>query len=66
LTLSIEQSTKKQKSFYSGKQKEHTLKIQILIERETKKIICLIYDTGKVDDFKILKNSQIKSVKNCD
>ncbi len=40
MECSIERPSNNQKDFYSGKQKEHTLKIQVLIERETKKIIC--------------------------
>ena len=36
------------------------MKIQVLIERETKKIICLEHDKGRVHDFKIFKNSRVK------
>ncbi len=40
MECSIQRPSDNQKDFYSGKQKEHTLKIQVLIDRETKKIIC--------------------------
>ena len=40
MECSIERPSHKQKDYYSGKQKEHTLKFQVLIERETKRIIC--------------------------
>lgn len=35
----IERPRKRQKRFYSGKQKEHTLKTQLIIEQKTLKII---------------------------
>ena len=60
MECSIERPSDNQKDFYSGKQKEHTLKIQVLIDRETKQIICLEYGKGRIHDFKIFKNSNIK------
>ena len=56
----IERPTKHQKIFYSGKQKEHTLKTQLIIEKKTLKIICLKHGKGKTHDFKLFKNSGIK------
>jgi hypothetical protein len=49
-----------QKSFYSGKQKEHTLKTQLIVDLKSQKIICLAIGKGSVHDFKLFKNSGIK------
>jgi transposase len=49
---------KKQKSCYSGKQKYHTLKAQVVINIETKEIICTDFDKGKKHDFELFKKSR--------
>ncbi len=51
----IERPTKDQKSFYSGKQGEHTLKTQVVLGQQTGKIICLAHEKGKTHDFRLLK-----------
>lgn len=56
----IERPTKHQKKFYSGKQREHTLKTQVVLGQKTGKIICLAHDKGKMHDFKLFKNSRTK------
>ena len=56
----IERPKKHQKSFYSGKQKEHTLKTQVVFGLKTNKIMCLAHSKGKTHDFKLFKNSDIK------
>jgi hypothetical protein len=56
----IEKPLKRQKQFYSGKQKEHTLKTQVILEQKSQKIICLVHEKGRVHDFKVFKNSGIK------
>ncbi len=56
----IERPKKHQKRFYSGKQKEHTLKTQLIIDQKSLKIICLKHGKGKTHDFKLFKNSGIK------
>ena len=56
----IERPKKHQKRFYSGKQKEHTLKTQLIIEQKTLKIISLKHGKGKTHDFRLFKNSGIK------
>jgi len=53
---------KKQKRYYSGKQKCHTLKAQLLVEFETGQIICTAIDTGTTHDFKLLKRSRLPFV----
>ena len=56
----IEKPKENQKSFYSGKQKEHTLKTQLIIDLKSKKIICLASGKGRVHDFKIFQNSGVR------
>lgn len=56
----IEKPKENQKSFYSGKQKEHTLKTQLIVDLKSQKIICLAIGKGSVHDFKLFKNSGIK------
>ena len=46
-----------QKEYYSGKKKKHTLKIQIIIDEDTKKIISIAFEKGSVHDFKLFKES---------
>ena len=46
-----------QKEYYSGKKKKHTLKIQIIIDEETKKIISIAFEKGSVHDFSLFKES---------
>jgi hypothetical protein len=53
---------KKQKRYYSGKQKCYTLKAQLLVEFETGQIICTAIDTGTTHDFKLLKRSRLPFV----
>lgn len=52
-------SKKGQKRYYSGKQKCHTLKAQVLISLDTGQIICTAVDTGRTHDFKLLKRSRL-------
>ena len=56
----IERPKKHQKSFYSGKQKEHTLKTQVVFGLKTNKIMCLAHSKGKTHDFKLFKKSDVK------
>lgn len=56
----IERPKKRQKQFYSGKQKEHTLKTQLIIGQKSGLIICLANGKGKTHDFKLFKNSGVK------
>ena len=53
----------KQRSYYSGKKKRHTLKSQVVIETESLKVICTAHGTGKEHDFQLFKPSQVKPLK---
>jgi transposase len=50
---SVERPKKKQKKYYSGKKKCHTLKMQVVINQETKEIICLNFGPGHCHDFNL-------------
>ena len=56
----IERPKKKQKYFYSGKKKKHTLKNQLVVNKTTKKIICSSFSNGRKHNFRIFKESKIK------
>jgi len=49
---------KKQKRYYSGKKKCHTLKTQLVINQETREIICTAFGLGHCHDFNLFKKSQ--------
>jgi hypothetical protein len=51
---------KKQKQYYSGKKKRHTLKSQLVINQANREIICMAYGRGKKHDFHLFKSSRIK------
>ena len=48
---------KKQRKYYSGKKKRHTIKTQIFADAETQEIICTAQAEGAVHDFKVFKLS---------
>ncbi|WP_425378244.1 transposase family protein [Spiroplasma endosymbiont of Polydrusus pterygomalis] len=54
---------KKTKKYYSGKKKKHTIKTQIIIEKESKTIIAKNFAYGKTDDFRLFKESKIPLLK---
>ena len=56
----VERPEKKQKEYYSGKKKKHTIKTQIVMDLNTKLIICIAHGKGKEHDFKIFKESGLK------
>lgn len=55
----IERPKRKQKEFYSGKKKYHTLKCQVIIDQATLDIICLHFGHGHTHDFKLFKASGV-------
>ena len=38
---------KKQHKYYSGKKKKHTMKVQIVADEKTLKILCISFSEGK-------------------
>ena len=48
---------KKQKKWYSGKKKRHTVKFQVCMHYLTGKILSVCCEKGSVHDFKIFKKS---------
>ncbi|KJW05908.1 transposase DDE domain protein [Orientia tsutsugamushi str. UT144] len=55
----IERPKKKQKFYYSGKKKRHTLKTQIVVDKKTRQVICTDFSNGKKHDFRLFKESKI-------
>lgn len=56
----IERPKYHQRSFYSGKKKQHTLKLQLVIEQATGEIICLFCGAGRCHDFALFKASGVR------
>lgn len=55
----IERPKRKQKRFYSGKKKQHTLKCQVIMDPHTGEIICTFFGQGRRHDFALFKASGI-------
>jgi hypothetical protein len=55
----IERPKRRQRAFYSGKQKCHTLKSQLVIDAQTQQVICTFFGKGRRHDFKLFKASGI-------
>ena len=55
----IEKPKKRQRAYYSGKKKCHTLKVQLIICLLTLRIFSVRCEKGRVHDFKIFKNSRL-------
>ena len=49
---------KKQRRYYSGKKKGHTLKTQVVLNKKTQEVICTDFFKGKRDDFRLFKESK--------
>ena len=54
----IERPKKKQKKCYSGNKKQQTLKTQLVINQQTKEIICTAFGQGRCHDFSLFKKSK--------
>ncbi len=55
----IERPKRRQRQFYSGKQKRHTLKCQLVIEQATGSVICTFFGKGRRHDFKLFQASGV-------
>ena len=58
--IHIEKPLKKQKKYYSGKKKLHTIKAQLEIDANTGKILSISTSNGSQHDFKLWKQSSAK------
>lgn len=56
----IERPQKKQKKYYSGQQKYHTIKSQVLANTKSTEIICTAFSNGKMHDFSLFKKSKVR------
>lgn len=50
---------KKQRSFYSGKQKRHTLKAQVVVDYLSGLIVCTAFGKGRTHDFRLFKEHRL-------
>ncbi|MEM1281056.1 MAG: IS5 family transposase [Cyanobacteria bacterium P01_H01_bin.152] len=55
----IERPKRRQRQFYSGKKKEHTLKCQLIIDRVSGQIIYTFFGKGRRHDFQVFKASGV-------
>jgi hypothetical protein len=55
----IERPKRRQRQFYSGKQKQHTLKCQVILDLISGQIICTFFGKGRRHDFSLFKASGI-------
>lgn len=55
----IERPKRRQRQFYSGKKKGHTLKCQLVIDRVSQQIICTFFGKGRRHDFQVFKASGV-------
>jgi hypothetical protein len=53
----IERPKRRQRRFYSGKKKRHTLKSQLVIDAASERILCTFFGKGRQHDFKLFQAS---------
>ncbi len=56
-SLQLRDRKKKQRNYYSGKKKRHTLKTQVVVNKLTAEIVCICNSPGKMHDFRLFKES---------
>ncbi|MDR2666968.1 MAG: IS5 family transposase [Holosporales bacterium] len=56
----IQRPKKKQKQYYSGKKKRHTIKSQVVVDKSSKTIICTNFSNGKRHNFRLFKESKVR------
>jgi hypothetical protein len=56
----IERRKRRQRQFYSGKKKRHTLKSQLVIDLKSGQILCTFFGKGRQHDFKLYRASQVR------
>ena len=57
--IPIERPKRRQKEFYSGKKRQHTLKCQIVLDPRNGEIVCTFFGKGRRHDFALFKASGI-------
>jgi hypothetical protein len=55
-----ERPKKKQSSWYSGKKKRHTMKMQLLVDSATHMVVSVATGKGRIHDLKLFRDSKIK------
>lgn len=56
----IRNRNNKQRHYYSGKKKRHTIKTQVVVDKKSQKIVCTNFCNGKKHDFKLFKESRVR------
>lgn len=56
----IERPKRRQRAFYSGKKKRHTLKSQVVIDLQSGQILCTFFGKGRRHDFKLYRASGVR------
>lgn len=51
---------KRQRNYYSGKKKRHTIKTQMVVNKANGSIICTNFANGRNHDFKVFKESGVR------
>lgn len=51
---------KRQRNYYSGKKKRHTIKTQVVVNKAKGNIICTNFANGRKHDFKMFKESKVR------
>jgi AraC-like DNA-binding protein len=59
----MERPVKKQRQWFSGKKKRHTIKTQLIVCLTTLQILLVVCDKGRTHDFKILKKGRLRILK---
>jgi AraC-like DNA-binding protein len=59
----MERPVKKQRQWFSGKKKRHTIKAQLIVCLTTLQILLVVCDKGRTHDFKILKKGRLRILK---
>lgn len=57
--MPIERPKRRQKRFYSGKKRQHTLKCQVILDFDTGEVICTFFGKGRRHDFALFQASGI-------
>ena len=51
---------KRQRRYYSGKKKRHTLKTQLVVDKKSLRVICTAFTKGTRHDFRLFKESGVR------